>query len=75
VKDASYIRLKEVRLDYRLPRRWAESVRLSRATMFLQARNLYTWTTYPFGDPEVDGDDTGNYPQSRQIAAGINIDF
>ena len=75
VKDASYIRFKELRLDYRLPRQWAESVRLSRATMFLQARNLYTWTTYPFGDPEVDGGSTGNYPQSRQIAAGINIDF
>lgn len=75
VKDASYIRFKELRLDYRLPRQWAESARLSRASMFVQARNLYTWTTYPFGDPEVDGESTGSYPQSRQIAVGINIDF
>jgi TonB-dependent starch-binding outer membrane protein SusC len=75
VKDASYIRFKELRLDYRLPRQWAESVRLSRASMFVQARNLYTWTTYPFGDPEVDGASTGSYPQSRQIAFGLNIDF
>ncbi len=75
VKDASYIRFKELRLDYRLPRQWAESIRLSRASMFVQARNLYTWTTYPFGDPEVDGESTGAYPQSRQIAFGLNIDF
>ena len=75
VKDASYIRFKELRLDFRLPRHWAESARLNQASMFVQARNLYTWTTYPFGDPEVDGESTGGYPQSRQIALGINIGF
>jgi TonB-dependent starch-binding outer membrane protein SusC len=75
VKDASYIRFKEVRLDYSLPRQIVEKARIKRANVFVQARNLHTWTTYPFGDPEVDGESTGNYPQSRQIAMGINLEF
>lgn len=75
VKDASYIRLKELRLDYTLPKQLIEKAGLSRANVFVQARNLLTWTTYPFGDPEVDGESTGSYPQSRQIAMGLNIQF
>jgi TonB-dependent starch-binding outer membrane protein SusC len=75
VKDASYIRFKEVRLDYSLPRQIIEKAGIKRANVFVQGRNLYTWTTYPFGDPEVDGESTGNYPQSRQIAMGINLEF
>ena len=75
VKDASYIRLKEIRFDYNLPSRWAEKIYLSRASLFVQARNLTVWTTYPFGDPEVDGESTGAYPQSRQVAMGFNLQF
>ena len=75
VKDASYIRLKELRLNYTFPKQWTEKARVNRASVFVQARNLTVWTTYPFGDPEVDGASTGAYPQSRQIAGGINIEF
>jgi len=75
VKDASYIRLKELRLNYTFPKQWTEKARVNRASVFVQARNLTVWTTYPFGDPEVDGESTGAYPQSRQIAGGINIEF
>jgi TonB-dependent starch-binding outer membrane protein SusC len=75
VKDASYIRLKEVRFDYTIPSRLVEKVNLIRASLFVQARNLTVWTTYPFGDPEVDGASTGAYPQSRQMTMGLNIQF
>jgi TonB-dependent starch-binding outer membrane protein SusC len=75
VTDASYIRLKEMRLDYNLPIEWVETIRLTRANVFLQARNLATWTNYPYGDPEFVGQGTGEYPQSRQVSLGINFQF
>jgi TonB-dependent starch-binding outer membrane protein SusC len=75
VTDASYIRLKEMRLDYTLPLEWVEKISLNRANVFLQARNLVTWTNYPYGDPEFVGQGTGEYPQSRQISLGINFEF
>jgi TonB-dependent starch-binding outer membrane protein SusC len=75
VTDASYIRLKEMRLDYNLPIEWVEAIKLTRANVFVQARNLATWTNYPYGDPEFVGQGTGEYPQSRQISLGINFQF
>ena len=75
ITDASYIRLKEMRLDYNLPIEWVEAIRLTRANIFVQARNLATWTNYPYGDPEFVGQGTGEYPQSRQVSLGINFQF
>ena len=75
ITDASYIRLKEMRLDYSLPLDWVEKISLNRANVFVQARNLVTWTNYPYGDPEFVGQGTGEYPQSRQISLGINFEF
>ncbi len=74
-RDASYIRLKEVRFDYIIPARWLERMSLNSAALFAQARNLLTWTNYPHGDPEMVGTATGDYPQSRQITMGINVQF
>lgn len=75
MNDASYIRLKEVRLDYQVPSQLLESISLTRANVFVQGRNLLTWTNYMFGDPEFVGQSTGVYPQSRQITAGVNLQF
>jgi TonB-dependent starch-binding outer membrane protein SusC len=75
VTDASYIRLKEMRLDYNIPLGWVEKISLNQANVFIQARNLVTWTNYPYGDPEFVGQGTGEYPQSRQISMGINFQF
>lgn len=75
MNDASYIRLKEVRLDYQIPSQMLERISLTRANVFVQGRNLLTWTNYMFGDPEFVGQGTGVYPQSRQITAGVNLQF
>ncbi|MCH8485353.1 MAG: TonB-dependent receptor [Candidatus Cyclonatronum sp.] len=75
INDASYIRLKEVRLDYQVPSHMLERISLTRANVFVQGRNLLTWTNYMFGDPEFVGQGTGEYPQSRQISMGVNLQF
>lgn len=75
IKDASYIRLKEMRLNYNLPVSLIEKINLTNANIFVQGRNLVTWTNYPYGDPEMVGNATGAYPQSRQIALGVNFKF
>ncbi len=74
-RDASYIRLKEVRLNYSLPAQWIQGYNISSVRTFVQGRNLITWTNYPYGDPEMVGTATGDYPQSRQITVGLNLQF
>jgi len=52
VNDASYIKLREVSLQYSLPERWASTFRATGASISIAARNLHTWTDYPGLDPE-----------------------
>jgi TonB-linked SusC/RagA family outer membrane protein len=83
IYNASYIRLKNVKLSYTLPNSLTDKLSLGSARLFLTGRNVYTWTAWPFYDPEVaDGtnDIYGNlvaasYPTGMQVNGGIEIRF
>ena len=51
--DAGYVKLREVRVSYNLPTRWASRIMGARAaSIALTGRNLYMWTNVPNIDPE-----------------------
>lgn len=53
VADASYTKLRELRLSYNLPTAWASRYMRARAvTVALTGRNLYMWKNVPNIDPE-----------------------
>ena len=76
LEDASFIKLKNNSLSYRIPRRVLKfaSVQLS-----VSAQDLFTITRYKGMDPEVytsyDGLDYGAYPIPRTITFGAKIRF
>jgi TonB-dependent starch-binding outer membrane protein SusC len=79
VEDASYVRLRSVKLGYNLPTRILDRVQISSLRLFLQTTNLFTITDYSGTDPEVSGVDTnfgidfGNYPANRQFIVGLSL--
>jgi TonB-dependent starch-binding outer membrane protein SusC len=76
VEDASYIRLKNLRIGYNLPSKWMNYAKIKKAQFYVSAQNLITLTNYTGMDPEVGGGvDLGFYPQARTLLAGITIDF
>ncbi|MBK0383819.1 TonB-dependent receptor [Pedobacter sp. SD-b] len=76
VEDASYIRLKNVRLSYSLPAKWMKSAKIQKIQIYGSAQNLATITNYTGFDPEVGGGvDIGYYPQARTFLLGINANF
>jgi TonB-dependent starch-binding outer membrane protein SusC len=76
VEDASYFRIKNVRLAYTIPAKWANYLKLKRTQLYVSAQNLATITNYKGFDPEVGGGvDYGFYPQARTFLAGITVDF
>lgn len=77
ISDASYIRLKQVTLDYKVPVSILQKVGIEQAKVFVQGLNLWTLTKYNGLDPEVNsiGSTYGTYPNSRQITAGLNLNF
>ncbi len=71
--DASFIRLKDISISYTFPRQWIQSLHLGEARVFLNVRDLYTFTDYPGDDPEVLS--SYRYPLPRTILFGINLKF
>lgn len=72
-EDASYIRLKQIRLAYALPSEWIAPSGLRSASLFVQGENLLTWTNYTGIDPEIVGTGIGVYPQAKVFTAGFRV--
>lgn len=87
VYDASYIRLKVLRLSYNLPAKVLEGTPMGNIRLYGSATNLWTITDWPGLDPEIvtsanEGLNTYNttevldgYPLTRTFTLGINISF
>ncbi len=73
MEDASYIRLKQLRLSYELPASLLAPIGMQRASIFAQGTNLLTFTNYTGIDPEQVGTALGQYPQNRRYTAGISV--
>lgn len=72
VSDASYIRLKNVQLNYRIPLAHQNAV-VNQATVFVQGQNLLTWTDYFGMDPETVA--FGFIPPLRTLSLGVQLTF
>ncbi len=78
VRDASYVRLKNVELGYNLPKALLARVGLSATRLYVNANNLYTWSSvFPGVDPELPTGVTNEepYPLTRTINFGLNLKF
>jgi TonB-linked SusC/RagA family outer membrane protein len=81
VEDGSYLRLKNVALNYNLPKPLSAKLRMSNIRLYVSGQNLLTFTRYKGYDPEFNnstnvlllGFDFMNYPLPRRVVGGINI--
>ncbi len=79
LEDASYLRLKNVTVNYDLTsliRKWDYlRSRSSSLNLYFSAENLFTITKYSGVDPECGGWDALKYPVSRTFSVGINLTY
>ena len=76
LSNAAYMRVKNLQLGYTLPQAWTSKVGISRCRLFVSGENLFTITGMPDGyDPENLNNDGKNYPLSRNISFGLNVNF
>ena len=85
VEDGSYLRLKNLQLEYRLPGRWFKNVDIGSLKVFAGGDNVFTLTGYSGFDPEVGvgynnnpldrGIDRAKYPSPRTFYVGLNLLF
>lgn len=82
LEDGTFARLKNISIGYTLPKSLLKKANISKIRIYVAAQNLITLTKYTGFDPEVGnnglstkGLDKGNYPFSKQIRAGVQLDF
>lgn len=67
----AFIRVKDISLSYNFPAATLERLRLSRLRLYLEARNLFTFTKWTGLDPELDSQ-TG-MPLQKEYQVGLDI--
>ncbi|RIH63992.1 SusC/RagA family TonB-linked outer membrane protein [Mariniphaga sediminis] len=80
LQDASYMRIKSVKLSYTLPQSVTDRIKSKGITVYISGDNLFTFTDYPGMDPErrstgPDAQRAFVYPQVRTLGAGIDVKF
>jgi len=83
VEKGDYLRLKNITLGYRIPRKILSKIGCSSARIYVSANNLWTITNYSGFDPEASmgadsdaaGVDRGVYPSSKSFLVGLDISF
>jgi len=77
LRNAAYLRLKNLQLAYDFPTTWINKLGLSKFRLFLNAQNLFTFSSMKDFDPEknLDGSTFYEYPTVKTYTAGINLTF
>jgi hypothetical protein len=81
INDATYLKLREVRLGFELPREWVSWTGFTSANFALIGRNLALWTpNMPNIDPEtafdasnVQGFESGQFPTARSFGFSLSL--
>lgn len=82
--DASYVKLREVRIGYTMPSSWFANSFVQSIKVSVVGRNLALWTENPHFDPDVmamsggtlqPGIENMAYPSARSIGFNLNVKF
>ena len=78
--DASYVKLRELKIGYTLPKKWLKNTPLKNVSVSAFGRNLFIWTDVPNIDPEVasydgqlKGIETMSLPSTRSFGFNLNV--
>lgn len=75
-RNSSYLRLKSFQLAYNFDFPMMHRLKLSQLQLSLSAYNMFTITSFSFGDPEGQpAGDAPNYPLQRTFAVGLKVGF
>ena len=75
LKDASFIRLKNVQIAYNLPVGIIKKIGISSTRVYISGTNLFTLDKIKILDPENANSNGEIYPLQRTVNLGINVTF
>ena len=72
-----FLRIKNLNLSYRFPQKWMEKIRVNRLDVYVDMKNLYTFTSWSGLDPEFVANSSRQLssPQTFQASVGVRLEF
>ncbi|MDR1153972.1 MAG: TonB-dependent receptor, partial [Bacteroidales bacterium] len=74
MRNAAFLRLKQVEFGYTLPARITEKIRMSNLRFYVSGTNLFLLSKFKMWDVEMAGNGLG-YPLQRVFNVGVNLTF
>lgn len=75
IVDGSYLRLKSVQIGYSLPKNLIKKIGGMALRLYVAGGNVFTWTEFPYMDPEAPDVSNGFYPQQKTYEVGLEVKF
>jgi len=78
LENGSFLRLRNININYNLPSQWVRKIGLDGANVFINGDNLLVFTKYAGNDPEqgLNGlTDTSTVPNVRTVTFGLGLNF
>ncbi|MEG3658440.1 TonB-dependent receptor [Arenibacter palladensis] len=79
LQNGAYMRLKNVQVGYTIPKEITSKAKMSSVRIYVSGENLLTFTDLMIYDPEAfdgrDGRIGDQYPISKMVSLGLNINF
>jgi TonB-linked SusC/RagA family outer membrane protein len=78
LEDGSFLRLRNISLNYNLPKQWVNTIGVEDANVFVNGDNLLVFTKYAGNDPEqgLSGlTNTSTVPNVRTVTFGLSLNF
>lgn len=75
LRDASYLRIKNVNLNYNLPRTLIEKAKMREMGVYFTVQNLWTFTRFPGQEVDSTVDPMTGVPQPRTYTLGFRATF
>lgn len=82
--DASYLKLREARVEFKLPLKWVSKIGIKNANLAFYGRDLFNITKFPGFDPEggnlnngtlTPGVELAQFPSTRVIGSNLTLKF
>jgi len=73
--DGSFVKLRDITIDYSLPRNLCRKSHLESAKVYCTAKNFFQWNNLPVDGYDAERQGSYGYPTIRQLVVGVNINF
>ncbi|ARS40234.1 SusC/RagA family TonB-linked outer membrane protein [Sphingobacteriaceae bacterium GW460-11-11-14-LB5] len=76
LRDASFIRLKNIELGYRFPKKMLQKIGFETGRIYVMGNNIAVWDSIKMWDPELGNANEGlNYPIPRSYTIGLEFNL